>query len=77
MKLSEAVHQRLKNIIKEKGFSLYKLHTKGGIAKSTLSRVLNGGVERIELPTLYEILATMEVSLGEFFSDPLFECVTD
>ena len=77
MKLSEAVYKRLQVVMKEKGFSFYTLHKQGGIPKSTLSRVLNGNVERIELPTLYEILATMQVSLGEFFSDNLFELVTD
>lgn len=77
MELTEAVVKRLEEIMREKGFSAYKLHRKGGIAKSTLSQVINGTRKSIELPTLYQILATMEVSLGEFFTSPIFAEVTD
>lgn len=77
MTLSEVVTKRLKDVMEDKGFTLYKLHTEGGIPKSTLSQVLNGTRKRVELITIYEILDTMGVSLGEFFSDPLFELVTD
>ena len=77
MTLTEAVTKRLKDLMETRGFSLYKLHKEGGIAKSTLSQVLNGTRKRVELLTLYEILDTMGVTLGEFFSDPLFELVTD
>lgn len=77
MTLSEAVLKRLKDIMEEKEFTLYRLHKEGGIAKSTLSQVLNGRGKSVELITIYQILATMNVSLGEFFSDPLFKLVTD
>ena len=77
MTLSEVVTKRLKDVMEDKGFTLYNLHTEGGIPKSTLSQVLNGTRKRVELITIYEILDTMGVSLGEFFSDPLFELVTD
>ncbi len=77
MKLYDAVLVRLKQLMLEKGASLYTLNKKGGIPKSTLSQVLNGKQERIMLDLLYEILSTMEVSLKEFFDSPIFDEVTD
>ena len=77
MTLIEAVIRRLHDLMEEKGYTLYKLHKEGGIAKSTLSQVLNGKRKKIELTTLYDIIATMNVSLEEFFNDPLFKLVID
>lgn len=77
MNLSEAVIKRLNDVMEEKGYTPYMLHKEGGIAKSTLSQLLNGKRKRMELITIYEILATMDVSLGEFFEAPIFKLVTD
>ena len=77
MTLTEAIKVRLKEIMEQKGFTAYKLHKEGGIPKSTISQVLNGVRKGIEVKTLYELLDTMHVGLGEFFSNPLFEQVTD
>ena len=77
MTLSEAIVIRLKSVMEEKDFSAYKLHCEGGISKSTLSQVLNGTREKIKVYTLYEVIATMGVTLGDFFSDPIFEDLID
>lgn len=63
--------------MKEKGFSQYDFYTKGGIAKSTVSQVLNGTRERVAIKTIYEMINTMEVSLKEFFEDPIFDNIID
>ena len=77
MTLYDAVLQRLKQVMAEKNASLYTLNKEGGIPKSTLSQVLNKKQSKIGLDLLYEILSTMGVTLQEFFSDPIFEEVTD
>ena len=77
MKLYDAVLQRLKQIMAEKNASLYTLNKEGGIPKSTLSQVLNKKQKKIKLDLLYDILSTMGVTLQEFFTDPIFEEVTD
>lgn len=77
MTLTEAIMKRLKDVMQERGFTAYRLHKEGGIAKSTISQVLNGTRKGIEITTLYEMLDTMQMGLGEFFSDPLFALVTD
>ena len=77
MKLSEAIKLRLYVLMKEKGFSQYDFYVKGGIAKSTVSQVLNGTRERVAIRTIYEMISTMEVSLKEFFDDPIFDDISD
>ncbi|MDE7330493.1 MAG: helix-turn-helix transcriptional regulator [Clostridia bacterium] len=77
MKLSEAIKLRLNVLMKKKGFSQYDFYVKGGIAKSTVSQVLNGTRERVAIRTIYEMISTMEVSLKEFFDDPIFDNISD
>ena len=77
MTLYDAVLQRLKQIMAEKNASLYTLNKEGGIPKSTLSQVLNKKQKKIKLDLLYDILSTMGVTLQDFFTDPIFEEVTD
>ena len=77
MILEEAVRKRLSEIIKEKDYSPYRLYKEGGIPKSTISQILNGKNGKIKLDTLYQILATMDVSLGEFFSSDIFNDLLD
>ena len=77
MSLAEAVKMRMIALMKEKGFSQYDFYTKGGIAKSTASKVLNGTRERVAIKTIYEMTSTMGVSLKEFFDSPIFDEVND
>ena len=77
MKLIDAVLIRLETIMKDKNASLYSFNRDGGIAKSTLSNLLNHKQNKIMLNLLYDILSTMGVSLKEFFDDPIFDDVTD
>ena len=77
MTLAEAIKKRIWTLMEEKNFSQYDFYTKGGIAKSTASQVLNGTRERIAIKTVYEMISTMGVSLKEFFDDPIFDEVSD
>ena len=77
MTLAEAIKKRIWALMKEKKFSQYDFYTKGGIAKSTASQVLNGTRERIAIKTVYEMISTMGVSLKEFFDDPIFDEISD
>lgn len=77
MKLTDAVRFRLRNIIEKRGLTQYQIHKEGGIAKSTISQILSGKKERIEIHTLYEITATIGISLKDFFDDPMFNDIED
>lgn len=77
MQLAEAIKQRMYALMKKYDFSQYDFYTKGGIAKSTVSQVLNGARERVAIKTIYEMISTMNVSLKEFFDDPIFDELSD
>lgn len=77
MSLAEAIKIRLLTVMKEKEFTQYDFYTKGGIAKSTVSQVLNGTRERVAVKTIFEMVSTMEVPLSVFFDDPIFSEVDD
>jgi predicted transcriptional regulator len=77
MTLLDAVRTRLANLIAEKGIKQYTLYKEGGIPRSTISQVLSGKKNKIELHTIYEMTATMGVTLKEFFDDPLFDDISD
>lgn len=78
MTLSEAIVDRLLALMKQRGFSQYDFYRKGGIAKSTVSQILNGTRKKgIAVATIYEMCQTMGVTLAEFFNDPVFDEVID
>lgn len=78
MTLAEAIRSRLLQLMKEKDFSAYDFYVKGGLAKSTVSQILNGTRgEKMAVKTLYEMISTMSVSLKDFFDDGIFDGVTD
>ena len=77
MSLAEAIRIRFLNLMRVKQIPQNYFCKKGGIPKSTVSQVLNGTRERVAIKTVYEMTATMGVSLSEFFDDPIFDEVTD
>ena len=77
MKLSEAVGKRVENILKERGMTQYQLYKNGGIPRSTISVTVDGKYKTVKLDTVYQIAATLGMSLKEFFDDPLFDNLED
>ena len=78
MTLTEAVVKRLKALMEERGFTQFDFYTKGGVPKATVSQILNGNRKKnIAISSLYKMTSTRGISLGEFFSDPVFDEVTD
>lgn len=77
MKLTEAIGQRVKGLLKEKGYTLYGLQMAGGIPRSTMSDLILAKKGRVSTDTLYQICATLGMSLKDFFDDPIFDEVAD
>ncbi len=77
MTLIEAVSKRLNAIMTEKGLTKYKIEKMGGVPRSTVGKVISTKFKTIELNTLYQICATLGVTLKEFFDDPIFDEVSD
>ncbi|MGN1040351.1 MAG: helix-turn-helix domain-containing protein [Candidatus Fimimonas sp.] len=80
MKLVEAVAKRTENLLAEKEMTMYQLAKNGGINRSTVWHVVNVDLARVstvKLDTVYQIAATLDMTLQEFFDDPLFDDISD
>lgn len=77
MKLTEATGKRIEELLKKNGYSQYQLQKKGGIPRSTVSVIISDKVKTVKLDTIYQIAATLGVSLKEFFDSPLFDDLDD
>ncbi len=63
--------------MEERGLKPYYVHKNGGIAKSTISQLLNGKQQKVTLDLLFQFTSTLNISLKDFFDDPIFGEITD
>ena len=77
MKLVEAIGIRVGALLNENEFTLYKLQKEGGVPRSTVSDIILVKKKRVSTDTVYQICATLGITLKEFFDDPIFNEVTD
>lgn len=77
MKLAQAVGKRVEQLLEERNMTQYALAKKGGIPRQTVNIVVNGTYNRLALDTVYRIVATPEITLEEFFADPIFDDISD
>ena len=73
MKLSEAVGKRVENLLAERNMTQYQLYKNGGIPRSTISVTVDGKYKTVKLDTIYQIVATLGITLKDFFDDALFD----
>lgn len=73
MKLSDAIRKRIKFYLKEKKMNVWKLCKMSGIPCSTISTFMSGKTELIKLDTLLHICEGFEITLGDFFTEPMFD----
>ena len=55
----------------------YQLYKNGGIPRSTISVTVDGKYKTVKLDTIYQIVATLGITLKDFFDDDLFEDLED
>lgn len=77
IKLVEAISKRIQELIAQKNVTAYQVCKKGGIPTSTLNDILLIKKKKVTTDTVYQICATLNVSLKDFFDSPLFDEVTD
>ncbi len=73
MKLSDAIRKRIKFYLKEKKMNVWTLCKMSGIPCSTISTFMSGKTELIKLDTLLHICEGFNITLGEFFTEPMFD----
>lgn len=77
MKLNEAIGIRMENILNERGLTAYKIAKLGGFPKQVIYSVINHEYKKISVDTVFQFVATLNMSLAEFFSDPVFSEISD
>jgi len=73
MKLSNAIRKRIKFYLKENNMNVWNLCKTSGVPCSTISTFMSGKTELIKLDTLLHICEGFNITLGEFFTDTMFD----
>lgn len=75
MQLSNAIRKRINMLLKANNMNIWKLYKATGVPASTLSSFMNGKRELINLKTLLHICEGFNMTIKEFFDDPMFDDV--
>ena len=73
MKVIEALTQRILNLCKEREITPNKLGTISGVEPSTITSIFYGKSKNPGIITIKSICDGLEISLFDFFNDPLFK----
>lgn len=73
MQLSDAIRKRIKYYLKIYNMKIWDLCKATGIPCSTISTFMNGKTELLKLDTLLHICEGFNITLGEFFTDSIFD----
>lgn len=73
MKISRAVSLRIKELLKQKNMTLYKLEKESGVLHGTMSNIMYGRNKGITLTTLIQISRGFGLSYQEFLDSPYLE----
>lgn len=73
MKLSDAIRKRIKCYLKIQDMNIWDLCKATDIPCSTISTFMSGKTELIKLDTILHICEGFNISLGEFFTDSIFD----
>lgn len=75
MNLADAIRKRIKFYLKYKHINVWTLCKLSGVPCSTISTFMSGKTELLKIDTLLHICEGFEITLGEFFSEPMFDTV--
>ena len=73
MNAKEAVARRIQALCLERGIAVNTLANMSGVAPSTIYSMLNTKSKNPGIVSIQKICDGLEISVREFFDDPLFE----
>lgn len=73
VRLNSAISKRLLELLDERQMSQYQLFIQSGVAKSTISNVVNCSYDSVKLRVIHELCQGLGVSITAFFASPLFD----
>lgn len=72
MTVNEAVAKRINALLRERNMTQYRLEQKSGIQHGSMQCIMNGRNKTVTLSTVIMIARGFDISLIEFFDDPIF-----
>ena len=72
MDFSDLIALKIKELMKEKDMTIYKLETLSGVYSSTIAQFLNRKTKTIRLENLLFLCEALGISLSDFFADKRF-----
>lgn len=73
MNISSAVALRVSNILSERNKSFYRLEKDADIPHNTMKTLMRETNKSVNLRTVIQIAKGLNMTLSEFFNDPIFE----
>ena len=73
MKLNKAFSLRVRQILKEKKMTQYKLAQETGLYHSTMTDILNCKYQTPNFRNMALIISALDMSMAEFFDSELFD----
>ncbi len=73
MKISTAVAMRISNILIQKNLSQYRLEKIIVMPHNTMKTLMGERNKSVNLKTVMQIARGLDMTLSEFFNDPIFE----
>ena len=72
MTLNEAFSKRVRQILKEKKITIYKLTNMTGLSPTTMDNIMNYRTKTSNFKSMAIIIRTLGLSMTEFFDNPVF-----
>lgn len=73
MLVKDAVAARFEGICRQRGMSFNELATRSGVTPSTVYSMMDARRRDLSVITVKKLCDGLDLSLGEFFSHPLFD----
>ena len=75
MDTSTAVRQRILELCAQRGITVNRLATRSGVTQSTVNNIVSGRNHSATVATIKKLCDGLEISLGAFFSAPVFDAL--
>ena len=72
MNISQAVAVRIKEVLKEKNLTQYRLEQNSGLSHDTIKSIMKGKAKGVNLKTLIAISDGFGITVSEFLNSELF-----
>lgn len=73
MKISEVIALRIRQILKQRKMTQYRLEQLSGISHNTMINLLNARYNAANIKTVFIIIESLGMTVKEFFDSPLFD----